>query len=175
MRRRRRHTGDEVELNLAAMLDMAFQLLAFFILTFRPSPIEGQLSLRLPPPMAVSTAAPDPSAPADAPGAVSPDQSLMIHVSSDADGRVASVRMGAGAVVFNGPADANNLERLNLRLRDVFSLQESFEQVLIMVDPGLRFQELMSIIDVCLRQKTADGQMLTKLSFMEVPAEDGAP
>ena len=47
MRRKhyRRSQGD-VELNLASMLDMAFQLLAFFILTFRPSPIEGQLMLR---------------------------------------------------------------------------------------------------------------------------------
>ncbi|MFO1019164.1 MAG: biopolymer transporter ExbD [Planctomycetales bacterium] len=51
MRRRRRNRAQqEVELNLAAMLDMAFQLLAFFILTFRPSPIEGQIDMQLPPP-----------------------------------------------------------------------------------------------------------------------------
>src|SRR6187399_1172445 len=53
-RRVRRRTQGDVELNLAAMLDMAFQLLTFFILTFRPSPVEGQISLRLPPPEAVS-------------------------------------------------------------------------------------------------------------------------
>ena len=35
------------------MLDMAFQLLTFFILTFRPPPLEGQISLRLPPPQVV--------------------------------------------------------------------------------------------------------------------------
>ena len=39
-----RSQGD-VELNMAAMLDMAFQLLAFFILTFRPSAVESQVSL----------------------------------------------------------------------------------------------------------------------------------
>ena len=50
-RKSRAQTG--VALNLAAMLDMAFQLLAFFIFTFKPSPIEGQISLRLPPPQAV--------------------------------------------------------------------------------------------------------------------------
>ena len=32
------------------MLDMAFQLLTFFILTFRTVPVEGQINLRLPPP-----------------------------------------------------------------------------------------------------------------------------
>ena len=51
-RRKKRRSQSEVELNLAAMLDMAFQLLTFFILTFRPAPIEGQISLRLPPPQA---------------------------------------------------------------------------------------------------------------------------
>ncbi len=49
-RRLKRHNPSEVELNLAAMLDMAFQLLAFFVLTFRPPPAESQISLRLPPP-----------------------------------------------------------------------------------------------------------------------------
>ncbi len=52
MRRKRRGRKSdppaEVELNMAAMLDMAFQLLAFFILTFRPSPVESQISLRMP-------------------------------------------------------------------------------------------------------------------------------
>src|SRR5205823_3690703 len=48
--RRARPKTDEVSLNLAAMLDMAFQLLAFFILTFKPNPVEGQISLNLPPP-----------------------------------------------------------------------------------------------------------------------------
>ena len=49
---KRTRSQSEVELNLAAMLDMAFQLLTFFILTYRPPPIEGQISLRLPPPEA---------------------------------------------------------------------------------------------------------------------------
>ena len=47
----RKHKKDEnVELNVTAMLDMAFQLLAFFILTFKPPPGEDQIYLKLPPP-----------------------------------------------------------------------------------------------------------------------------
>jgi biopolymer transport protein ExbD len=50
---RRRSPGkrslESVELNLAAMLDMAFQLLTFFILTFQPEKVEGEIALRLPP------------------------------------------------------------------------------------------------------------------------------
>ena len=52
-RKKKRRKQEDVELNVTAMLDMAFQLLTFFILTFRPAPIEGQISLRLPPPQAV--------------------------------------------------------------------------------------------------------------------------
>src|SRR6266852_4985626 len=56
-RRRQRHRSNKgVELNLAAMLDMAFQILTFFILTFRPAPVEGQIQLRMPPPQPLATA-----------------------------------------------------------------------------------------------------------------------
>ena len=48
-RRRRQHTpATEPDLPITPMLDMSFQLMAFFILTFRPVPTEGQLSLVLP-------------------------------------------------------------------------------------------------------------------------------
>ena len=53
-RRKKKHSEGGVELNLAAMLDMAFQLLAFFIMTFKPAPIEGQINLKLPPPKPVA-------------------------------------------------------------------------------------------------------------------------
>ena len=35
-------------LPITPMLDMSFQLLSFFILTFHPMPTEGQLSINLP-------------------------------------------------------------------------------------------------------------------------------
>jgi len=37
-----------VELPITPMLDMSFQLMAFFIFTFRPAPSEGQIALSLP-------------------------------------------------------------------------------------------------------------------------------
>lgn len=49
---RRRHrmqdTPTEPDLPITPMLDMSFQLMAFFILTFKPGPTEGQLALMLP-------------------------------------------------------------------------------------------------------------------------------
>lgn len=39
----------EPELPITPMLDMSFQLLAFFLITFKVAPTEGQLALALPP------------------------------------------------------------------------------------------------------------------------------
>lgn len=38
----------EPDLPITPMLDMSFQLLAFFIMTFKPAPTEGQIALTLP-------------------------------------------------------------------------------------------------------------------------------
>ncbi len=49
MRKRRRgDPGPEVELPITPMLDMAFQLLTFFIFTYHPSALEVQMELSLP-------------------------------------------------------------------------------------------------------------------------------
>lgn len=51
MARRRRGAGvpaTEPELPITPMLDMSFQLMAFFLLTFHPMPLEAQLPLSLP-------------------------------------------------------------------------------------------------------------------------------
>lgn len=46
----RRQAADHVEpdLPITPMLDMSFQLMAFFIFTFRPAPTEGQIAMALP-------------------------------------------------------------------------------------------------------------------------------
>jgi biopolymer transport protein ExbD len=50
MHERKRQSTDHVDpdLPITPMLDMSFQLLAFFVITFRPSPTEGQIALALP-------------------------------------------------------------------------------------------------------------------------------
>ncbi|HTI49712.1 MAG TPA: biopolymer transporter ExbD [Planctomycetaceae bacterium] len=166
---RRRRTSAEVELNLAAMLDMAFQLLTFFILTFRPAPIEGQLALNLPPPIPVTNVQPD-QANADTGNAgVASTNSLVISIRADDGGEVTSVGVGPGRA-FVGRANTYNLHELDRQLRGLFGMQHTpYDQVLIRVAPTLRYEELMKIIDVCTRQKLPDGTRLQKISFTELP------
>jgi biopolymer transport protein ExbD len=163
-RRRRRKSEGAVELNLAAMLDMAFQLLTFFILTFHPAPVEGQISLRMPPAQPVSPVKSAQQAGSDAANdnPVQGLNSLVISVLPDEGGAIGSMALGEGAVA--------TLSGLNDRLKSVLSDQASpFDQVVIQVGSGLRYDALMSVVDVCTRQTLSDGHKLTKLSFVELP------
>jgi biopolymer transport protein ExbD len=174
-RRRRRHRRDQgdVELNLAAMLDMAFQLLAFFIFTFRPSPVEGQLGLHMPPAKPVSQHSAESAVEStESQGGIFADNSFVLTVAADANGNVASVYLDfSTAPAFEGAANDANLRYLDGRLRDIFGFQGTpFDQVVIRADPRLKYEELLKIVDVCLRQRMPDGKLLSKLSLMEMTA-----
>ena len=66
MSRKRRSAEEppvEVTVPITPMLDMSFQLLSFFILTFRPMPTEGQLAVNLPKVDAAQQVESDPNIP----------------------------------------------------------------------------------------------------------------
>ena len=154
-----------MELNLAAMLDMAFQLLTFFILTFKPSPIEGQVSLRLPPPKPVTMIKEGQQAGADTSNTnpVVGVNTLTVTVIATPSGGIDSMAIGEGSVGMS-------LTALENRLKAVLSDPGSpFDQVIIQVGSDLRYSELMSIIDICTRQTLPSGEKLSKLSFVELP------
>jgi len=164
-RRRKRHNTSEVELNLAAMLDMAFQLLTFFILTFRPQPLEGQISLRLPPPQAAAVVQGAQKAGADVhnPNPIQGVNTLTISVYADP-------RTGAIAGLKVGETQVSGLAALDGRLKEIFNPEAGnpFDQVILKVSDSCRYEELMKIIDLCTHQKLPNGQKLSKLSFEEL-------
>lgn len=168
-RRRKRRIQSDVELNLAAMLDMAFQLLTFFILTFRPAPIEGQISLRLPPPQAVVVAKDAQTAGQDTSN-TNPIQgvnTLTISV-------FANPQSGLIDSLGVGETHVTGIAALKGKLKEVFADEGNpFDQVIIQVSDTCRYDELMKIVDVCTQQEiTLDGkkQKLSKLSFVELPS-----
>ncbi len=177
MRRKRRRRRDQgsVEMNLAAMLDMAFQLLTFFILTFRPAPIEGQLSLNLPPPVPIQ---PVEAQPNENTGKEAADvvglETLHLQVMANDRGGVKQVILEASPVVQGEMNDAN-VQRLDRELQRIFGMKMiAFDRIQIAVERRLRYGELMKVIDVCTRQHTPDGQQMRKISFTELGAGGAA-
>ncbi len=63
----RRSLASEVDVPITPMLDMAFQLLTFFVMTFNPTPVEVQYTMNLLPgkPVAQPDAPTDDSASAE--------------------------------------------------------------------------------------------------------------
>ena len=170
--KRRHGKSSEVKLNLAAMLDMAFQLLAFFVLTFKPDPVEGQIMLMLPPPEAVKEANSKGQAGADKNNTnpVEGIETLVITVSSTGSGSIETILVGDGEV-------GRDVRALDINLENLFKDENLlFKQVILLVGSRLRYDELMKVIDVCTKQTLPDGSPLTKLSFVEQPeGAAGAP
>jgi biopolymer transport protein ExbD len=164
MRRRKRRSQGEVELNLAAMLDMAFQLLTFFILTFRPAPIEGQVLLRMPPPQPITNIAGEKAgANASNTNPLEGLSTLVISVLANADGSIKQMAIGESPIA--------GLTALDRELAKVIGDPAGgFDQVIVQVDSRLHYGPLMQVIDICTRQKLASGEPLSKLSFVELPA-----
>jgi biopolymer transport protein ExbD len=153
-----------VELNLAAMLDMAFQLLTFFILTFSPVAQETGFKFRMPPPMLATKVVERSVPPGDNlastkfPGL----DTLIISVLAEPDGHIRQIAIEDTVV---GQRD------LGERLQTIFADRvANFQQVLLQVDSRLAYGDLMRVIDICSHVKLPTESMVQKLSFVELPA-----
>jgi biopolymer transport protein ExbD len=164
MRRRYHREQSDVELNMASMLDMAFQLLTFFILTFHPAPIEGQISLRLPPPQPVTGGKEQVGSDITNANLVKGIDTIVVSVFPESSGDIGTLAVGENPVA--------NLNELNSRLEKIFADPDtSFEQVIIQAGSKLRYDALMKIVELCTHLKLPNGQKLSKLSFVELPGE----
>ncbi len=152
----KKRVHEEIEIQITPMLDMAFQLLTFFILTYRPAPSEGQFALNLLPAQAVST-------PTDAPANLNKPRdeqlppalkTVTTTLRANAEGGLASVVMGDNDVP---------LTEIAAELTKLYKNPDlPFDQALIQVDPKLKYSELVKIIDSFSK---AD---VTKVSFAEL-------
>ena len=152
----------EIEIPITPMLDMAFQLLTFFILTYHPSPSEGQFSMNLLPPAAVTE--------------ITKEQPKDSSATLDATLRTLTTILKAGesgalAEVVLADRPIQDMDQLKTELEGfVNDPILSFDQALIKVDPHLKYSELIKVIDVFSSLKP---KPLTKLSFAELTSNEG--
>ncbi len=146
-RRRRVRTGahaEEVQFPVTPMLDMAFQLLAFFIFTFQSPTTETRLDLYLPsvpvalPGSARGQARATPPKRAD----LDLENDLMIRVQADDLGDLKSIRLGDSTLP--------DVEALADRLRRYAGvLGDRPLRVRIAADDRLRYEVAARIIGTC--------------------------
>jgi len=144
---------------------MAFQLLTFFILTFRPSAIEGQILLHMPPPHPV-TALPDArkaGMDANSKDALEGLNTMVVTVIASPSGQIDSLSLGDVSV--------SNVSALAARLKTLLAdPQMEFDEVLIQAGSTLSYQSLMDVVEACTQQKLRTGDRLSKLGFAEIPS-----
>jgi hypothetical protein len=75
------------------------------------------------------------------------------------------------ATLAVGEANVAGTPALEGRLKQVLGPESgaTFDQVILQVGSKLKYDELMKVVDVCTRQTLANGEKLTKLSFVELP------
>ena len=172
-RRRRRGGSGVVEINLAAMLDMAFQLLAFFVLTFRPSAIEGHFQVHLPPPTATTNVeASENSSDAGRTEAILANlEKLDMFVKSDAQGNVVQVRVGASTVV-EGNLTAVGVQQIDEYIKLLMASDPAaFTSIRCHADGRLLYGQLMQIVGVCTQQTLPNGDQM-RLNLVELKTPD---
>jgi biopolymer transport protein ExbD len=144
-RRRRLPRGAEPEsgpeLQVAPMLDMAFQLLAFFILTYRPPSAEARIDLDLPrAPVALPGASPGRTNPGESTSAV--EDTLTVIVRSDEGGRLASLKLD--------DLELKDLRELGNRLaRYKAAIEPKPLRVIFRADERLKYEEAARIVETC--------------------------
>lgn len=147
----------DVDVPIAPMLDLAFNLLAFFIMTFNPTPVEVQYTMNLLP--GQPQARPD-EGPSDDQQATSSElpaalRTLTTTLFADSRGQLDRVTIGE--------AEVQGMDQLRERLQAILSDKTlPFDQALIQADPALHYGEMMQVIDIF------NSLDITKISFAEL-------
>ncbi len=143
-RARRGESPEEVQFPVTPMLDMAFQLLAFFVLTFQSPTSEARLDLYLP------------TTPVALPGAfrgqarVTPPKRSEMDLENDLRIRAEADDLGDLKSIRLGETPLPDLEALADRLRRYSAVMEGRPlRVRISADDRLRYEEAARIIGTC--------------------------
>jgi biopolymer transport protein ExbD len=151
--RRNADAGPGVVLPITPMLDMAFQLLTFFIFTYHPSEFEGQMELSLP---SDNTLAAD--KPENVDPNVRPDRNRELELKTDLTVIVRTQQNGQNYGVISSVAvqDAGNvkdlgsdLDNLQKYLRELAQRVDPKQGIKLQGDSRLKWDSMVQVMDRC--------------------------
>jgi biopolymer transport protein ExbD len=165
-RKRRRRSSDGLTLNMAAMLDMAFQLLAFFVATFKPMTLEQQIALRLPAPSAAVDTEPPTIRPQNGWVIACPlNAPLRVELVAKDDGSLDAVSLLHDGRLIR---DLNEFEAAAQKTLGNCASSTPTDEILLEVDPRLELQATLAVMERCLKLKSSDGKPVTKITPIPV-------
>lgn len=140
-RKRKRPTdATRPDLPITPMLDMSFQLLAFFVLTYRPTPMEAQMALALPPAEAGPVAVAPPPAELQLPD----DEDLTIQVYDGPGGGVDHIVVAR----VTGDVTLRDTSALFTFLKETVTRRPGKPpKVTLEIAPDLNYQFVVKMID----------------------------
>jgi len=154
---RKRRAGDPVlepELPVTPMLDMAFQLLAFFVMTYHPSALEGQMELNLPATgeaKAQDQSQVDLKAQSDIEMEIPSEVTVVVSTqpSGPAQGMISQIQVQQR----EGNTTLGDLEALGAHLKKVQTAAglKNKEDIKILADSRLKWAMVVQVVDTCQR------------------------
>lgn len=150
----KRRAGDpvmDVELPITPMLDMTFQLLVFFILTFRPQAMEGQMDFNLPAQgdyKAKDISQVDPTK-SDVDVELPSELTVVVKTVRDGvnDGSISSLVVRSR----EGEAAVANLEALRKHLEKVRKDLTNQADIKVEAESKLKYACLIEVMDMCMK------------------------
>ena len=146
--------NDKVEMQMTPMIDIVFQLLTFFVMSFKIATQEGDFNIKMPLAAAASSVAVEPIPP------------IKVKLIADAQGALAGIRMGE-----RGLARFSDLNNEIMRLVGGSagpSTEESPYEVEIDADYNLRYENVVAAITAVSGYVDKDGhiiKLVEKLKF----------
>src|SRR5262245_1976300 len=146
-RRRTRESPIEIVLPITPMLDMSFQLLAFFIMTFRVlGPAEGELDMYLPKAGEAKAKVPDAVD-------LSKTSDADIDQSSDLTVVIESAGGDVGKLLVKDKAAAHpvdDIKALPAKLKELRGDLANKANIKIEAESKLKYSRLVAVMDACL-------------------------
>ena len=156
---RRKYIDDDpgVVLPITPMLDMAFQLLAFFIFTYHPSDLEGQMELNLPDkPEASAEQVPDNPTPSmdDKDPMVDADISVIVRTFHDGEknGDISQILVKEGPDEVEVKREEQLVKQQEALLKELTKRREGLsnkEGIKVQAEGGLKWEKFVAIMDTC--------------------------
>lgn len=158
------------------MLDMSFQILAFFVFTYHPSNLEGQFPIALAAAEQAGDNKPKPETKASPQEAtqVRPSVTVLAYATANGQLRRIEVTVGGKTERIDPPPDLGDetTERLLDRLRDkLLDLKQVFateDRIIFRASPGLLWENSMAVMDACRRGKDKNGQAVPLFKNVEM-------